>query len=559
MLREVIAKFTVDADTSKLNSANKNVDGFVTKLRGIGGALVGAEIVGHVKTFITDMVDLGDNLAATSAKLGIGTTALQQWQLAANLSDVNTEAFNGSLTKFQINLAKAADGATESKDAFKDLGITDLDAALKDTPGTLLTVARNIAKIGDAGTRNKKLVEVFGKQGASLGPMFSRGAEGLEDLLAQLELTGGGLSEDAIESMAELDDQTIKYNASVTSLKGKLALGVMPTITKFTGKLTEMIGTFSKSEGASKRLETAMQVLGVVGAAAAVKMLLPFAPMVILIGGLVLLVDDLKTGLEGGDSATGRLLDAVFGEGAGDSIFKQINEDVQHLKKVLKEQPEGKSGVVTVLEEIGGSVKKFFVSDLNETFGLAKARIASGKGDWLDYSMAMLASLNPIGLFANVGAMYTKLKGMLTAYIEEQKATWRKMGLEIPDDIWGGIKEGVSDLLDNMGKLGDDMIEAIQEKFKAFKIDIPIPGVPGGGAPGGATPGGGIGGGLTGALRAGVAAAPRGASTNTVKANQQIYITAPGASVESIRRGVARGMSDANEELVMGLETAVIG
>lgn len=556
MLREVIARFSVDADTSKLGAANKAVDGFVTKLRDIGGALVGAEIVGHVKTFITDMVDLGDNLAATSAKLGIGTTALQQWQLAANLSDVETEAFNGSLAKFQINLAKAADGAAESKDAFKSMGIEDLDAALKDTPGALLTVARSIAQIGDAGTRNKKLVEVFGKQGAALGPMFSRGADGLEELLAQLEATGGGLSEDAIEAMAALDDETIKYNASVTSLKGKLALGIMPTISKFVGQIGEMVGAFSKSEGASKRLETAMQVLGAVGAVAAVKMMLPFAPMVIMIGGLILLVDDLKTGLEGGDSVTGLFLDKVFGEGAGDSIFKQINDDLKFLNEEIKKDP-GKGGLVITLEAAGRSVRKFFVDDLNEVFDLASAKIAGGKGDWLDYGMVMLASLNPIGLFANVSKGYTALKGMLDEHVASVKAQWKKLGIEIPDDLWAGIKEGAADLVDNVGKLADDMIEAIKGKFSAFKIEIPLPGGVGGGTvpTSAAVPGAGITGRFAGALRGTQASV----NTNTVKANQNIYITAPGASVDAIRRGVTRGMSDSNDELVMSLETAVLG
>ncbi len=553
MLREVIARFTVDADTSKLTGASKEVDAFVGSLREVGGALIGAEIANRVKGFITEMVDLGDGIAATADKLVIGTTTLQQWQLAANLSDVETEAFNGSLTKFQVNLAKAAEEGGEAASAFKNLGIKDLNAAAKDTPGTLLTVARSIAEIGDAGTRNKRLIEVFGKQGAALGPMFSRGAEGIEELLGQLEATGGGLTEEAIEAMAGLDDATIKYNASVTSLKGKLALAIMPTLTSVVDRVTKMTATLSNSEGASKKLGTAMTVMGAAGFAAGVKMTVPYLPMLALIAGIILVVDDLKTGLEGGDSLTGRFLDRVFGEGAGDSVFSEVGKDIEALNRKMEKQPTLMGKIEESFSTLGASLVKFFADDLNEAFDIASAKIAQGKGEFIDYALVVASSLNPIGLIAKISEGYTKLETLLTEYIDGQKEKWRKMGLDIPDDIWKAIKEGAGDLIENMGTLADDMVKALKDKFtnmdlsNVLKIGFKLPG--GGGSP--TQPVGTV------ASRQPTGGNVTYASTNAnqVRATQNVYVNAAGGSVEDVRRGVSRGLSDANDDLVSSLET----
>lgn len=398
MLREILAKFTVDVDVSKLANAGSKVSAMAGKVGALADAFAGERLIGFARSFVSEMVDLGDGIAATADKLGLGTTELQRWQLAANLADVETEAFNGSLGKFQKNLVAAAEGPGPAADAFNALGVAAKDASGKIRPTTdvLLDVARSVEGISDPATRNARLIDIFGKQGAALGPLMSRGAAGVEELLRTLDETGGGLTEDAIEALAGVDDATIKYEASVTSLKGKFALVFMPALSNVIDRFGRFVVALSKGENVAQRLRVVFGVLGAAGFAAGVKMLLPYAGTALLIAAIILVVDELITALKGGDSYIVDFLDMLGGEGSGKWIFSKIKEDLDPLLAKLRSMPNAAAAVEEAFSAVGAGIVRFFLEEIPEAIDLLNGQITSGAAGWVEI---VIAALTPAPIF----------------------------------------------------------------------------------------------------------------------------------------------------------------
>lgn len=568
-LREVLARFDIVVNRGALDAASKGVDGLSDKLSKVVGVVSAGAVYSGVKNFVTSMVDLGDSLAATSDKLGLSTDTLQQWRLAAQLSDVEAGALDASLGKFQVNLAKAADGAADAKAVFGDLGVTDLSAALKDTPSALLAVADSIAQIEDAGTRNAKLIEVFGKQGAALGPMFSKGSEGIKDLLAQLEATGGGLSADAIEAMAGLDDATIKYDASVTALKGRLALVFMPALERVVTGIGKMTAAFANSDGAATKLQAVFAVLGAAGLVAGLKLAAPYLGLAVLIAALILIVDDLITGFKGGDSVTGRFLDKIFGKGSGASIFKQAAEDARELWKRIKEADGAGGALEETFATVGASLTRFFADELPEAVDIARERIQAGTADTTDWGIAIAGALNPVQWVKDFQRGINSIISAVSSFADKTIAAAKDIGTRFVRAIVDGLTGAVPELEDGAGKAADALVNSIKNKIQmrspprvALDIGEQFGSAIGAGSlasigklkSAGAMMGGALASSTTNAARAAnVTNAHRFAATN------QVSIVVQGTGVQAVKEGVRRGLSESNEATLAALENLAPG
>ncbi len=337
-LREVLARFGVSFDDKELKAGDKAVDGLVGKLTSLGGLLVGGAVIHGIKSFITDIVEQADAINDQAKVLGVSTKELQAWQYAAKLSGIEAGEMTGALGKFNKNVAEAGKGTGPAADAFRSLGVNVKDASGKlGQPIDLLEgIAGGLAKIENPAERTNALMSLFGKSGAKLGPLFAEGAEGIAKLKAEFEDLGGGFSDDFIQSAAEMDDAVDRLSFSWLSFKARFAGLVLPTIqyfitiaTKATvaiGKWTDKIGLMGKG---SNLAAAAAVTLGTAFLVAGLKAIAPWLPMLATFAAIILIVDELITLWQGGDTLIGRAIDAVFGAGTQ----KQVTQWLQDVVK----------------------------------------------------------------------------------------------------------------------------------------------------------------------------------------------------------------------------------
>ncbi len=283
---------------------------------GVAMAAAGAAIatvqrlLGGTVATIAEVIEEGDSLAANAQKLGISTTALQEWQYVAERSNVSAEAFGRS---FQVIARQAAAG----KGPFRQLGV-----AVRDSNGNLRTqeaiFSDTVAALAGVENRTQRAAlaqAAFGRSGAEMLPLIDAGIGSIEELRARFAELGGGLSEDVIANAQEADDAMIDFRVAMLAMKGTLVTNVLPAISRIVAVTSTWIGNFVELTRTSSIVQTALGGLAVV-LAVVLAAILPFAlPTLILVGALAalfLVVEDVVTAFRGGESVFGSFVEQLF-------------------------------------------------------------------------------------------------------------------------------------------------------------------------------------------------------------------------------------------------------
>lgn len=188
--------------------------------------------VAAVKKFVTSTIELNDALANTANKTGMSVEELSALQYAAKQADVDFQTLSGSLVKLNRTIAEARSGNKTAVQAFTQLGIS-LETVKSLKPQDLfLLAAQRISELGSEADRTKAEVDLFGRAGADLDPLFSKGAEGIMRGTAAARELGAVISTDTNKRVTELGDKAdelkSRWDAFATNLLGKSA----PTIIK---------------------------------------------------------------------------------------------------------------------------------------------------------------------------------------------------------------------------------------------------------------------------------------------------------------------------------------
>lgn len=310
-LREVFARFGVDFDAGPLTAGNSAVDGMASALSGLGNVIAGAAIVQGLRSLTTEIAAVGTELAHSSAALGLSTDELQTWRAAAASAGVSAEQLTPAVGALRRNAAAAALGAAGMRADFRRLGVTlrDENGALRTTEDLLTRTIEGLAGVTDPTRRAGIATRLLGESGARLAPLFERGAEGVAEARRQLELLGGGLSSETIEASEDMTAATLSMDQAFLSLRGRLALFFLPVLTRLSEGMARAVGGVSRLADHSRLLEAALAVLGTAAAAAGARTAVawaaaaaPFVALGALVLGLILVIDDLWTGLAGGES-----------------------------------------------------------------------------------------------------------------------------------------------------------------------------------------------------------------------------------------------------------------
>jgi len=348
-LREVFAKFTTQFNGSALKRGDAQVRGLtgklggaMTALKGLGVAFAGLAIVGIIRRWISavsDFVDdirtIGDELDKTSRVIGMSSDALQKWRHAASLSGVDASTFSAGLVKIQNQMRQSLITPTSSAAlAFKRLGVDlkDSNGNLRDVSSVVLDMADPINNLSSSTERTAILMALAGRSGARLGPLFDQGRVGIEAMFAEVDALGEGMSQVAIKDAADLTDAMARMDLATLSLKSKLAVVLLPAIIKAVKALTKLEAWFARNKSAVTAIKVALISLGVVATYVGLVMLTAMLPVLIPLGliavavaAVILVVQDLYTWFQGGDSVLGSFIGNIHEVVAAmDAVYNAI-------------------------------------------------------------------------------------------------------------------------------------------------------------------------------------------------------------------------------------------
>ncbi len=265
-LREILAAFTINVDKRGLEDGQKSVAGFIGTLKNAGTAIGLAFGVTKIKSFIDGQIAAAAALRRSSTTIGIGTQALQQFQLAAELAGVEGDSMTTALRFLNRNLSEAAHGSAEVSKQFASVGIATRDGSgqIRSAGDVLEELADKVAGLKTPAEKTALAMHLLGRGGAALIPLLSKGSAAFADARAEVVKLGGGLSEAFIAKAKEASRAQHELDFALVGLKSEIALELLPVFLSTVQAFTRWTLEIKKSTGGVNVFRGALEAFAVV-------------------------------------------------------------------------------------------------------------------------------------------------------------------------------------------------------------------------------------------------------------------------------------------------------
>lgn len=409
-----LQRFTGEADktTQQLDKLNKGVSTLSTieigrvlvdTFQALGSAFTSA--AQNVLTLAGNVSSSLDSLNDLSARTGIGVESLQGYALAAKMAGVDTEAFGVAVQKLAVNIGKATPGDAMDK-ALRGINLSVAELRMLAPEQQFSVIGDAIAQLPTVAERAAVAVQVFGKQGAALAPLFREGAASIEELRARAERLGIIVSETQINNVADMNDAFDLVSATINGIIGQVVGNLAPAVTDVTNQFLRFVEEWSGAQGE-----------GGTGIANAIT-------DVLLRGAEIFAgVFDQFVGNFSGFTTSITEASAVFQFVA--NSFTALTESLRQVFNLFEMVGNGiMLAIGKLLEEVGAWVSDDLAQVGADLANEASAAMAQNQKEFLEAGAnSFQAGLNAVGLGEGDTAATARGEGAATAYVRGFRAT----------------------------------------------------------------------------------------------------------------------------------------
>lgn len=189
-----------------------------------------------------------DQLNDVAARTGIGAEALQGYSLAAKLAGVNSETLASSLQKLSVQIGNATPGSDFDK-ALRGIGLSARELQQLAPEQQFSAIGDAISRLPTVAERAAAAVQVFGRQGAALAPLFREGADSLEELRERAERLGIIVNETQVSNVAEMNDAFDLVKSTIEGIIGQVIGNLAPAVTAVTEEFLRFVEEWSGAQG----------------------------------------------------------------------------------------------------------------------------------------------------------------------------------------------------------------------------------------------------------------------------------------------------------------------
>ncbi len=213
----------------------------------LGMAAALAAVVKSLFDCTTEAANNAVQLSRISESAGLSTTSAQKWDYVLKSVGSSLESASGDLSGFQQKIVEASQGAGESAELFKKLGLYVWDASgnLKTTEQMLPELIEKLQGMSDTTERNAIANKLLGGTGTALIPILNQTGDELEALIEEKEKLGI-LSEGEIEDLKQTAQAQEDFTNAVEAAKNQLAQSFAPAVTAVYEMASNIISKLSK-------------------------------------------------------------------------------------------------------------------------------------------------------------------------------------------------------------------------------------------------------------------------------------------------------------------------
>lgn len=197
---------------------------------------------------ISGAIKAGDDLQKFAQKSGLAAEAASELAHAAKMADLDLGSLATGVKHMQVTLSEAGSGTQKATDLLKSLGLTFKEIKDQSPDRQLELFAEQISRLKDPADRTRAAVELFGRAGADLLPLFEKGAAGIRAARQEAIQMGQSFSAADLARFQEADKSIKTMKTSVDALASSFALLLGPVISRtanelalFTGKAPQIL------------------------------------------------------------------------------------------------------------------------------------------------------------------------------------------------------------------------------------------------------------------------------------------------------------------------------
>ena len=237
----------IGADVSEFDRATKDID---NKTKAIGASLqrvgagltaVGAVITGTVGMMIKSYIQAGDEVHEMALRTGFSTTALSELGYAAKICGTDIGDVEVGVKKMSSSLFDATMAGDQAGNAFTRIGLSTQDLIKLSPEQQFDKIAKALAAVENPTIRAATAVDIFGRSGTKLLPLFKEGPAGMEALRKKAHELGIVFDQEAADKADALNDAITTLKSSFAGIGNAVAGTLIPAITGLVGKITGAI------------------------------------------------------------------------------------------------------------------------------------------------------------------------------------------------------------------------------------------------------------------------------------------------------------------------------
>lgn len=259
----------ISASFSAVGSAASD---FGARIRNL--ALVSTAAGGALFGLAVKQGQYAERITMMAQKTGFSTEALQKWEFAGQLVNLQLEDMVVGMRRLSMNMAKVgSDPKNDVSKWFKTNHLVDAKGKVLDLETTLVKMADIFQKMPDGAQKLALATALFGKAGSNMIPFLNQGSKAIKEIMKEAEKYGI-TSEENLKIQAEFDDQVDRLHRAIGGLSRTLGGVLIPLFRPLVDGMTEWIttnrqaiaqgfGEFAKELGSSLRIVfTALVAVG---------------------------------------------------------------------------------------------------------------------------------------------------------------------------------------------------------------------------------------------------------------------------------------------------------
>ena len=230
-------------------SSLSNGLGTACRVGAIAVTATATAVAGASVAFVNGMQDVasyGDSIDKTSQRLGVSTTAFQEWDYVLNIAGTSMDNMQMGMKTLTNQLDEARNGSESAIANFEALGISLDDINNMSREEIFEQAIYGFQGMADSTERAALANDIFGRSGQELTPLFNMSAEQTRELIDTANEYGMVMSEDAVQASATFTDSMTTMNRTMAGVKNNLMAEFLPS---FSTVMDGLSAIFSGDEG----------------------------------------------------------------------------------------------------------------------------------------------------------------------------------------------------------------------------------------------------------------------------------------------------------------------